>query len=437
MTLGQLAGTRIRERRIQQGVRQSDLAQRAGISASYLNLIEHNKRRIGGKILNSIAAALEVEPSQLSEGAEAAMVAGLQEAWAAHASSGTKPESPQDLAGRFPGWAEVLMRCHTRIDALERTVETLTDRLAHDPHLATALHEVISTVTAIRSTAGILVDTKEIEPEWRDRFQRNINEEAARLAQSAQGLVAYLDSAGESQSAMSVPEEELDAFLAEREWSFAELEGGHESVADILATAEKLQSSAAHHQAEIWLTRYQKDAAQLPMSDLIEWCERNPLDPGVLARAFDVSIDVAMRRLASLPKDTNAGPIGLVSCDSSGALIFRKPIDGFAVPRFGTACPLWPLFSALNHPQIPLKVVLQQPGRDGGRFMAFAIAQPMVAVDFASSPVFIAHMLIVPDTARASNVSGAAVKEVGAACRICPRQSCPARREQSILTDGF
>lgn len=38
----QLTGGRIRERRIALALRQVDLARQVGISASYLNLIEHN-----------------------------------------------------------------------------------------------------------------------------------------------------------------------------------------------------------------------------------------------------------------------------------------------------------------------------------------------------------------------------------------------------------
>ena len=63
-----LTGTRIRERRSIKGIRQADLARQIGISASYLNLIEHNRRRIGGKLLIDIAQVLGVEPSMLSEG---------------------------------------------------------------------------------------------------------------------------------------------------------------------------------------------------------------------------------------------------------------------------------------------------------------------------------------------------------------------------------
>ncbi|WP_304951541.1 helix-turn-helix domain-containing protein, partial [Sulfitobacter sp.] len=46
-----LTGSRIRERRVMAGLKQAELAQQSGISASYLNLIEHNRRRIGGKLL--------------------------------------------------------------------------------------------------------------------------------------------------------------------------------------------------------------------------------------------------------------------------------------------------------------------------------------------------------------------------------------------------
>ena len=48
-------GQRIRKRRQELGRRRSRLAARVGISASYLNLIEHNKRAIGGTLLNRIA----------------------------------------------------------------------------------------------------------------------------------------------------------------------------------------------------------------------------------------------------------------------------------------------------------------------------------------------------------------------------------------------
>ena len=77
MAESSMIGSRIRERRVINGLKQSDLAKRAGISASYLNLIEHNRRRIGGKTLNKLAEVLGVAPGLLSEGAEATLIAAL------------------------------------------------------------------------------------------------------------------------------------------------------------------------------------------------------------------------------------------------------------------------------------------------------------------------------------------------------------------------
>ncbi|MGL4310404.1 MAG: helix-turn-helix domain-containing protein, partial [Paracoccaceae bacterium] len=46
-----LTGTRIRERRLALARRQADVARAAGISAAYLNLIEHNRRPVGDHLV--------------------------------------------------------------------------------------------------------------------------------------------------------------------------------------------------------------------------------------------------------------------------------------------------------------------------------------------------------------------------------------------------
>ena len=57
-------GPRIRAMRMSKGLSQQKLAQLAGISPSYLNLIEHDRRRIGGSVLGAIAEALGVSTAQ-------------------------------------------------------------------------------------------------------------------------------------------------------------------------------------------------------------------------------------------------------------------------------------------------------------------------------------------------------------------------------------
>lgn len=423
-----LVGNRIRQKRIALGMRQVDLARAAGISGSYLNLIEHNRRRIGGKLLLEVASVLGVAPSLLSEGAEAALIAALRAAAADQ--NQAQAAQADEFAGRFPQWAQVLAATHARAASLEHIVETLTDRLTHDPHMAASLHEVISSVTAIRATAAILTDTKHLEPEWRARFQRNIGEDSHRLAESAQSLVAYLDGAAHmDKSRATSPQEEFETFLEAHEYHFPMLETQvDDAIRDLIGASSHLGSEAARHMAHAHLGRYQSDAKRMPLNRVIKALADHPLDPAALAGLFNVDLAAMLRRLGGLPTNNPLGPVGLAICDASGTLTFRKPLPGFPIPRFGAACPLWPLFGALSRPLVPLRITLRQSGRGGGDFAGYAISQPIGAVRFNQDPLYEAHMLIVPQDSGDGDA-----RKIGVSCRICSKKSCVGRREPSIM----
>ncbi|MBY6158599.1 helix-turn-helix domain-containing protein [Pseudooceanicola nitratireducens] len=437
-----LTGSRIRDRRVMMGLRQADLARQAGISASYLNLIEHNRRRIGGKLLLDIAAVLGAEPAHLTEGAEAALVATLRDAASASPGAGAEAETADEFAGRFPGWARLLADQQVRIGRLEQAVEALTDRLAHDPLLAASLHEVLSTVTAIHSASSILVETKQIEPEWRDRFHRNIHEDSARLAEGAQRLVNELDAGQRKEVSLNSPQDELDAFLDKAGHSFAELEGSAVADDDIEAAlaGQSFDTSAAQALARDRLTRLARDAATLPQDRLVTALEAarkahreaEAPDPTALAADLGVSPALVMRRLIALPQDMAerllpAAP-GLVIADASGTLLYRKEAQGFSLPRYGAACPLWPLFAALSRPVFPIRQAIQLAGRNEGAFLTYAVAEPDHPVRPGADPGLRAHMLIWPQD-RLETGS----QRVGLTCRICPRVNCLSRREPSIM----
>jgi len=409
-----LTGNRIRAKRMETGLKQAELAQKVGISPAYLNLIEHNKRRIGGKLLLDLARELQVEPSALSEGAEAALVATLRDA--ASQTDGVELGQVEDFAGRFPGWAGVMAAQHARIARLEHTVATLTDRLTHDPFLSTSLHEVLSTAAAIRSTASILAGGDAVEPEWQARFQRNLLEDAKRLAEGAGALVSYLDGAGDVESTLSSPQEELETYLAARGYHLPEVEAGQEVAAEGAVAG--------------YLARYRADAVALPLA-AFQAAVAEGLDPVQLAARFGVDLATVLRRMACLPAVEGQAAVGLVMCDASGTLLFRKPIDGFPMPQFGAACPLWPLYQALLRPQVPIRAVVQQSGRDTPRFLTYAVAQPRVSPGFDGVQIIEAVMLVIPEN-RAGDLGGGG-QPVGTSCRICPRADCAARREVSIL----
>lgn len=427
-----LTGSRIRERRQISGLRQAELARQVGISASYLNLIEHNRRRIGGKLLVDIASALSVEPSLLTQGIEATLIAALREAAADAVGQQAELEALEEFAGRFPGWSGVLAQMHRRVVSLERTVETLSDRLTHDPHLAASMHEVLSTAAAIRSTAAILAEPGEIEPEWRDRFHSNLHQDAERLAESSKALVTYLDDSEGQGDLRGIPLDAVEAFFSDQGFHFPEIEAGGQG-ADV--SVEKLESSAARTVAAELLDLYTADARAIPLPQLEAALASTRTDPLALATAFSVDLVTVLRRLAFLPEGTLARPAGLVICDASGSVLFYKPTPGFALPRHGESCPLWPLFTALNRPLVPIRKRVVQLGRTAAEFECFAVAWPQPVEAFGEEPVYRSIMLVLPieDTVQLSETSA----QVGASCRICPRRDCGARREPSILSEGF
>jgi predicted transcriptional regulator/DNA-binding XRE family transcriptional regulator len=434
MAVRGLTGSRIRERRNVLGLRQSGLARTVGISAAYLNLIEHNRRRIGGKLLSDIAEALEVDPSVLAEGAEAGVVADLREAAARLPEAGAELERAEEFAGRFGGWAGLVAGLSGRVAELERTVETLTDRLAHDPDLAASLHELLSTVTAINSTASILVETREIEDEWRTRFHRNMHEDSQRLAESSQALVRYLETAARDEAQAGSPHEELELWLQRRGFQVAELERALPmSPAAILQQEDAPQTAAARELAEDWLIRYGADAEVMPLAEFQAAARKLHHDPVALAVEFRTDLAAVLRRIASLDTPEGAGQIGLAICDGSGTLSCRKPAEGYVLPRYGAACPHWPLYQALSQPMQPVRALVEVDGRDQLRFLTYAVAQPAGPVDFDTTPVYEATMLMLPvDRVRRPDGAGDPQARLR---HVCPRGECRTRREARHVPD--
>lgn len=423
-----LTGTLIRERRLALGLRQAELAGAAEISASYLNLIEHNRRRAGADILQRLAARLGVEPSSLSEGAGGALLDELRAAAAAAQIGSVEHDRIEDFAGRFPGWSAVLASTQQRAAQLERMVATLNDRLAHDPHLSASLHEVLSAVSSVRSTAAILADTEDIEPEWRARFHRNLHEDSERLAAGAEALVAYLDgSDAQDAQGTTSPQDEVEGWLADRGWQVAELERacGRDI---LLAEIESLASVAARDLAQQFLDQAAAEARVLPAETLKSAIAAHGLDPARVAQSAGTSVLTAMRRMALMPGIR----LGLVICDASGTFLFRKPVEGFNLPRFGAACPLWPLFEALTQPMVPVQRFVETAGRLPARFKAMAICESRLIDGFSGMVLREAGMLLLPVDGHPPE---SRVEAVGTSCRICPRLDCAARREPSIVSD--
>lgn len=411
-----LTGTRIRERRLALSRRQADVARAVGISPAYLNLIEHNRRPVGEELVARLAEVLEVPADELASGRQEARISALREAAARAPAHRGEPAPEQDQApeflARFPGWAGALIATARRADALEQQLINLSDRMTQDPYLLTTLHEVLSAVTSLRSTASILAEEGEVPDEWRHRFHANLAEDSLRLSITAQALVAYLDSF-EAEGGIFTPQEEVEAWMA----------AGSPPVDE----ASDLASDAARALARAHLLRIAEERSALPDATLAGVVSEG--DPLRIAARLRAPLDLVMRRLAAL-RPTGFESAGLLVCDGSGALTLRRPAPGFPLPRPGDACPLWPLFQALTAPQTAISTRVVTP--QGAEFDTISYASRSQPEGMAGPVLTQAQMLILPaDGTRAP--SGPTVG-IGPSCRICPRSDCAARREPSILS---
>ena len=458
-----ILGTRIRQRRREIGITQVELAGRIGIPASYLNLIELNKRRIAGTLLRKTAEALNLELDDLDGAAERRLLETLTEI--AHLPSlgalGIEDQRTGELIGRFPGWARglaALARSEREATAL---AQTLTDRLSNDPFLGETVHRMLTRIAAIRSAAEILTEFPDAPADRRDRFHRIIHEESRALSDVGEALAAYLDKADEPDRTLT-PLDEVEALFDARENHFGEIEaaaaalapeiaGGH--AADQRETARamtddrlrdlidgiterqpQIETAAARERARRALSDYAVDAILMPMAAFKDRAVELRFDIEALAASFAADVTAVCHRLTALPRADGWPRFGYYRANAAGAIIEMLGLDGLAVPRYAAACPLWVLYCAQQSPETVVRQRVQFP--TGARFVFVGRARNAGATGFGKPRHYVTDMLAMTEDDAQHTVyapePSAPVEAVGPSCRLCPRLSCRHRVEDPL-----
>ncbi len=423
---------------------QKALAADAGISASYLNLIEHNRRAVAGKVLLGIARVLGVPPGTLSDGVESALIAELRQAAAHLPRQAAELAAIDELTTRFPGWARLTTALYRQTRDQETAIAALSDRLTHDPFLAESLHSMLSNITVIRSTSNILKNITDIEPEKQARFHVIIHEESRRLSDAAQALSRYFDHATDQNAGTATPDEALDRFLQRHDFRFPEIDAHPQANAEEMATtiAQVLQgdsgldSTESRRLAQQAMVDYAADAQKMPLAEFRPSAEKLRYDPAALARMYGVDLHAVFRRLTHL-NGKEGIQIGLVIANAAGRTLARRPLADFSLPRHGAACPLWPLFQAFSHPGTVQSALVELPGQK--RFIALSHALAQDAPAIGTPARYHSAMLLIPvgfqDRLGDWLPPLCAPQPIGISCRICPREGCKARSEPQILGD--
>src|SRR5690606_2559001 len=197
------------------------LARSIGISPSYLNLIENNKRDIAGALLNRVATALDIDIDELAGRSEQKLLQDLEEAFADPMldSLPFQPDERRELVAQYPASAAALARLHRAYGDAVASADAYADRLRSDPLLSQLLHQILSGITAIRSSAEILEDVGDLDDAERRRFLGAIGRETRALTDVARNLIGQFDTSSRSRSSVS-PAREIDDLIIEQENHF-------------------------------------------------------------------------------------------------------------------------------------------------------------------------------------------------------------------------
>ena len=463
-TLGAVLGTRIRERRRALGITQAELARRAGISASYMNLIERNRRGIAGALLRRVAGALALRLDELDGAAERRLLEALDEL--SHAPElralAVEPGSAGELIARYPGWARALAALARSEREASAAARALADRLTHDPFLGEAVHRMLTRIAAIRSAAEILEDFPDIPAARRDRFHRIIREESQALSAVGEALAAYFDKVDAPDRTLT-PLDEVEALFEARANRFGEIEAAAAGLAGqlgdpapaarraearalaeahlgpvierILGGQDKVETGPGLARAHRALIDYAAGAVLAPMAAFAPRAAALGHDVEALADAFTVGVETVCQRLAALPAGAGVPRFGYLRANAAGTIIERRSLPDLVAPRYAPACPLWVLYCAQQSPEAVIRQRVVFPS--GARFVFVARARNAGSAGFGRPRHYLTDMLAMSEADARLTVyapDGAVpVEEVGPACRICARRSCPHRVEDPLV----
>ena len=215
---------------------QTALASAVGVSVSYINLVEHDRRRLSKERLRVISEILGIDSTTLDGNSERELLLELEQLTSdpAVAYLALDHAECRKLITQHKSWAQALVAFHRAGQRDQGLIAAFSDRLNHDPMLNDSIHEMLNASTAIRSITTIYDEGGEVSPEQRERFDGILSEEAARLATVAQSLAGFFDRTDRPGTAITAPEE-VDDFLFERQNYFDPIETATEEILQAMA----------------------------------------------------------------------------------------------------------------------------------------------------------------------------------------------------------
>lgn len=443
-------GGRVRLLRRREGLTQARLAERLGISTSYLNLIENNRRPLSAPLLIKLAQLFQFDLKSFATEGHSQLVSHLLEAFG-----------------------------DPLFDNFELSGAQVRELAAASPDVCRAVLSLYEAYRSSRESAGQWTsDNQEDSPQSLDAsrlptedvsdlIQRHMNyfpelEEAAeKLRRDSlldrgdlfENLAAFLkDSHGvkvriEKVSAMGGAVRRFEP--SRRVLSLSEIlrrgsrnfQLAHQvcllqryEVMDRIAADPGLSSGESRALCRVALANYFAGALLMPYMPFLESARAERYDIELLGHRFRCGFEQISQRLTSLRRTGAEGvPFHMIRIDIAGNISKRFSASGMRFARFSAACPLWTVHSAFLTPGMTRDQLSRMP--DGTTYFEVArtlrketggyhASRPLQALAIGCEVQY-AKELVYSDGIDLESLEAAV--PVGVTCRLCERTDCDQR----------
>ncbi|MEC9268650.1 MAG: short-chain fatty acyl-CoA regulator family protein [Pseudomonadota bacterium] len=459
-------GPKIRRLRREHSLSQAALAEKLEVSASYLNLIEHNRRKLTVPLLLKLSELFEVPVDQLAEEEESRLYSDVMEALAdpIFEEFDVRNTDVRDLVEVSPESARALLHVCDAYHTTLTDARSLAASAADDPDGRGSLGGLIGGIGAsAQSAADVVSDMVQANSNYfgdledeADRVRREIGTVGGTV-RSLDALSEYLHQAHEVRVNFVEPHDggkgdlpmirryhpqqrllEVSQRLTGASRSFqlayqiALLSAG--SVIDMLLMEKGLKEGQARALGRVALANYFAAALLLPYDEFLRSARESRYDIELLQHRWRAGFEQICHRLTTLNRPDNRGiPLHMLRVDLAGNISKRFTLSGLPIPRHGGACSRWNIYSAFLNPNQIQAQVSKLP--DGTAY--FCIARTVVkgGIGFGAQrnvlsiglgcDVRYAREMVYADGLEIGNPDRFA--EIGVACRICERMDCTQR----------
>jgi predicted transcriptional regulator/transcriptional regulator with XRE-family HTH domain len=433
-----MIGRTVRRIRLERRMTQQALATRLGISASYLNLIEHDQRGVTAALLIKIGETLRVDLATLSGTSERQLEVQLRETFAdpllnaeavpegeIAALAATSPSASRAILALYRAWrvaredsGGIALPSGRRILLpTEEVRDVFNEHANHFPGIETGAEALLTEMAAAPAEKNHAIAER-----LRRRHGMTVT-----VGPMEGALRRYDPSARSLHLSEMVPRESRGFYLA---FQVALLE--LRDVVEALVEASAPSSPEASALIRIGLLNYAAAALLMPYAAFHSAARALRHDVEALSARFGVSFEQAGQRLSSLQRPGLRGvPFFFLCVDAAGNVSKRFSGAGFPFARYGGSCPRWVVHTAFATPGAIRVQVAQLP--DGASFLCFARSVSGVPAHWGEPPPV--HVIAMgAQVAHASELVYAdgldlerAIVGIGLSCRLCDRQDCRSR----------